>query len=86
MEVLRLRGVAYLGKLGILNALWYPWFGIARLHHWGCWDAGGGSYDGSDEHRATTKVMSVCAVATFLPCAALLLPVHQFWQPGVDSQ
>jgi hypothetical protein len=37
-----------------LNALWCPWFGIAGLR-WGCWDAVGGSYDGSDEHRASRK-------------------------------
>ena len=67
-----------MGKPGVLNALWYPWFGIAGLHHWGCWDANGGSYDGPDECRATRKVMYVCTVATFLPYAALLLPVISF--------
>jgi len=65
------------GMLGVLNALWYPWFGIARLH-WGCWDADGGS----NECRAARKVVSSCiTVVTFVPCAALLLSVHQFMAP-----
>jgi hypothetical protein len=71
-----IKGVTYLGKPGVLNAHWYPWFGIIGLHHWGCWDASDGSYDGFDECRAAWKVMSVCTIATFLPCVALLLPVH----------
>jgi hypothetical protein len=28
VEVLRLRGFAYLGKPRVLNALWYPWFAL----------------------------------------------------------
>ena len=71
-----------MGKPRVLNALWYSWFGIASLRHLGCWGSGGGSYDGSDEHWVTRKVVSVCIVATLLPYAALLLPVHQFWRPG----
>jgi hypothetical protein len=62
---------------GERELIWYPWFGIAGLH-W-C------SYGASDERKATRKVMYVgvhVQLPPFLPCAALLPPVHQFRRPG----
>jgi hypothetical protein len=70
-----IKGVTYLAEPGVLNALWYLWFGIARICHWVCGGSDGGSYDGSNECRATRKVMSVCIVATFLLYVALLLSI-----------